>query len=208
MKKITKSELISEFITNVGDMLFYPALIAYALYFEKSALFLALIAASEHLPSILAPTYGYLVDKIDRKVRSLFIFGIIQALLFVIVAFIINDVSELVFTLLIVINFISGSLNRSYNATSMTLVLNELEGEEEVKQYRSMSISIRTVVMIIGQLVGAMLLLYISARSLAVVNVITFLLPILIILKFFKYYQRSEKSLRIKRASQKEETPL
>lgn len=208
MKKLTKSELISEFITHIGDMLFYPALIAYALYFDKSPMFLALIAASEHLPSILAPVYGYLADKVDKKVRSLFIIAVIQAILYLIVAFIINDVSELVFTLLIVINFISGSLNRSYNATSITLVINELKDENEIKQYRSMSISIRTVVMIIGQLLGAALLLYISAQSLAIINLISFLLPIFLVLKFLKYYRKSEESLRIKRAGIQTQTPL
>ncbi|MGE7908208.1 MFS transporter [Lysinibacillus xylanilyticus] len=208
MKKITKSELTSEFLTNVGDMLFYPALIAYALFFEKSALFLALIAASEHLPSILAPVYGYWVDKINRKIKALMIIGVIQAFLFIIVAFIINDVSVFVFYLLIIINFISGSLNRSYNATSMSLVLNELNEEEEIKKYRSMSISIRTIVMILGQLLGAALLLYISASFLAVINAITFLLPILLILKFLKYYKKTEETLKLKKEGLEDQNPF
>lgn len=200
IRKTYNSQVISEFISNLGDTLFFPVFISFAMQFEMSAVFLGLITISEYLPYVLAPFWGIFVDRNKKKIRLLYIAAVIQLVMYLILACLLNNnaVNVGLMIFMIILNFLTGCLNKVSNASSMALVLNIIDDEGEVKRFRSNAIGLKTVVTIAGQLLGAVLLTKFGATLLAGMNAISFCLPLLIILIFIKNYRYSEEMLNKK----------
>jgi MFS family permease len=200
LKKIRQtynSQIVSEFVSTLGDTLFFPVFIAFAMTFKVNTLFLTLITVSEYLPYILSPFMGTFVDRKKEKLSIVYAAAIFQTALYALLAFFLgsNGTSVALMFTMIVINFITGCLNKINNSAVMTLVLNIIEDEDELKIYRTKAVGANTVVIIAGQLLGALLLTKFGAQLLSIINAVTFLIPMLIIVALKKNYMYSQNLL-------------
>lgn len=197
IKKIYNSQIIAEFLSTLADTLFFPAMISIAIGFENSAFLLAAVTASEYLPYILSPLLGNFVDNIKKKVSIIYITSCLQSLLYLVTTFILfeNGKSQMLLFILIGFNFISGILNKINNTSQLVLVLNLIDDEDEIKAYRGNNIMAKTVVQIIGQFIGASLLIYMSMEAISLINAVLFLLPLLVLRKSFPSLMKSSENL-------------
>jgi hypothetical protein len=192
-RKVYSSQIVMEWVSTLGDMLFYPVFIAFAVTLEKSTIFLTLITVSEYLPYVLTSFFGMRVDKTKNKLGLIFLATCTQAVLYFLLSVILLGVSEandLVMIFMIILNFVSGCLNKITNASTLALVLNLIHDDDELKRYRSISVAATSVVQIVGQLFGAIGLAMIGASGMGFINSLTFVLPLLLVLKS-EYHSKS-----------------
>ena len=197
-RKVYSSQIVMEWVSTLGDMLFYPVFIAFAVTLEKSTIFLTLITVSEYLPYVLTSFFGMRVDKTKNKLGLIFLATCTQAVLYFLLSVILLGVSEandLVMIFMIILNFVSGCLNKITNASTLALVLNLIHDDDELKRYRSISVAATSVVQIVGQLFGAIGLAMIGASGMGFINSLTFVLPLLLVLKSLKLFRISQQEL-------------
>lgn len=197
-RKVYGSQIVMEWVSTLGDMLFYPVFIAFAVALEKSTIFLALITVSEYFPYVLTSFLGMRVDKTKNKLGLIFGATCTQAVLYCLLSIILLGVAEandLLMIFMISLNFVSGCLNKVANASSLSLVLNLIQDDDELKRYRSISVAATSVVQIVGQLFGAIGLAIIGAAGMGFINSLTFVLPLTFVLKFLKLFRISQDEL-------------
>lgn len=198
--KIAISEVFSELITSIGDKLFYPILVAYAFIIgqEQASLLLGGVVFTEYVSYVVAPYLGQYLDRVHKRINLYVIAYAIQAVMYIMSIFYLDYYTYTLFFILLVLNLVSGILNKVATAMSMSLVLNTLDNEGDIKQYRGNIMTVRTVVLVFGQLIGSLVLGVIGVKNVAFLNSITFLIPIAIVYYFYKDYKKSELSLRKK----------
>lgn len=198
--KIALSEIFSELITSIGDKLFYPILIAYAFIIGQgqASLLLGGVVFTEYASYVVAPYLGQYLDRVHKRINLYIISYAIQVIMYIAIIFYLDHYTYLLFFTLLFCNLVSGILNKVATAMSMSLVLNTLENEDDIKQYRGNVMTVRTFVLVFGQLIGALVLGVIGAKNVALLNSLTFAIPIAILYCFYKDYKQSELLLRKK----------
>ena len=197
-RKVYSSQIIMEWVSTLGDMLFYPVFIAFAVALEKSTVFLALITVSEYFPYVLTSFFGMRVDKTKNKLGLMFGATCTQAVLYCLLSITllgVADANDLLMIFMIILNFVSGCLNKITNASSLALVLNLIHDDNELKRYRLISVAATSVVQIVGQLFGAIGLAMIGAAGMGFINSLTFILPLILVLKFLNLFRISQEEL-------------
>lgn len=198
--KIALSEIFSELITSIGDKIFYPILIAYAFIIGQgqASLLLGGVVFTEYASYVVAPYLGQYLDRVHKRINLYIISYAIQVIMYIAIIFYLDHYTYLLFFTLLFCNLVSGILNKVATAMSMSLVLNTLENEDDIKQYRGNVMTVRTFVLVFGQLIGALVLGVIGAKNVALLNSLTFAIPIAILYCFYKDYKQSELLLRKK----------
>ncbi|MCM1039109.1 MAG: MFS transporter [Ruminococcus sp.] len=197
--------LVSDLISNFGDILYYLALLNYVLQIEQSNFAIAIINASEIIPILFSFLLGYFADQNRKRVAAIIKTLVVRIAVYLFVAIIIGFKPSLFIVMVVSFaNFISDLAgqyeNSLYYPISNQLVRDEVR--EEVMAFRqSLTMSLN----ILFQAVGGVLICYISFRHLAMINAFTFAVSMMIVVcsktEMRKYCQNEERAARKEKQS-------
>lgn len=187
MKKLFKNKLylkilVSDIISNFGDIVYYLALMNYALILPDSNLAISFITLSESLPFISTFLTGYFADKTKDKVKNIQLTLVIRIILYGIITYFIGLKPQMwILIMACVLNFfsdIAGQFENSlyYPITSRIVSKDDLEELIAFKQ------SIQSSTSILFETIGGILIAILSFRLLAFINVLSFIISLLIII--------------------------
>ncbi|MET3557966.1 MFS family permease [Streptococcus rupicaprae] len=190
MKKILTNKLFmgtfaSDLISNLGDTLYYLALMTYVLSLPDARFAIAAVSLSEILPMFLALPIGLKADKTREKLPAIFLTLVVRIILYAGLGLLMGFEPALWIVLVAcVINLISDLAGQYENGLFGPITLRILE-EEEREPAMAFKQTVRSISGLGFQLLGAILITLLTYQELAFVNAGTFALSavILVILR-------------------------
>lgn len=187
MKKILSNKLymttlISDNISNFGDILFYLALMSYVLQIPETKLAVALIGISEMIPVMLGSFLGYLADRYSKKVFGILASQFFRVALYALLGLLLGFKPQLWIVLVAILVNLCSDISGFFENALFRPVSLRLVSDEERPQAMGLSSSIAATGRIIFNSAGAFLLTWFSYQAISFINAITFLLAALIIL--------------------------
>lgn len=174
--KLWMSVLVSDLISNFGDVVFYLALMNYVLLLPDPKYAISIITLSETFPPLFSVFIGYIADKAKHKVTQIIGTQVIRSVLYVIVGLLLGFTPALWVVIVIAIinlisDFLGGYENSLYIPISVNLISNELR--EQASAFRQ---TISQVMGIVFKSISALLVVVISYQNLAYINAMSFAL--------------------------------
>lgn len=171
---------LSDIISNFGDTVYYLALMNYALFLPNPKLAISLITLSETIPYLGTFLTGYLGDKTAEKIKTIELTLLVRVAFYGLVALVIGF-SPAIWILIFVciINFLSDFAGQ-YENSLFYPISNRLiapQDREEVMAFRQ---SVSTSLTVVFQATGAILITWLTYRQLALINMASFLVALLI----------------------------
>lgn len=177
-----KKIIINNFISTLGDSMYYIALMTYAAQLDRPDLGIMLVSLSESLPYLLSLMMGSLADMSGRRTKKIIYTGLWRGGLYLLVGILIGfQPSMMILTGIALINFVSDIIGRFDNGL-WSPFLPFLVRTEDFEEAQGMKGAINQIVNMMSQFVGAFLLGLFSYRLLAFINSGTFFLTVLIVL--------------------------
>lgn len=185
--------ILNNFISTLGDSMYYIALMTYAAQFTNSSLAITIVSLSESIPFIFASPLGSLADMSENKATKIFYSGLIRGALYLSVGFLIGfQQSMMLLVGISLINFISDNVGKFSNSLFYPFVPLIVE-QDDLEEAQGLNGAIGNIVAIIAQFVGAYLLGIFSYQLLAIINSMTFFATALIVLSMKKSLDILEK---------------
>lgn len=191
MKKILSNKLwisvlISDLISNFGDVVFYLALMNYVLVLPEPKYAISIITLSETLPPLFSVFLGYFADKAKHKVAKIIGTQVIRSVLYVIVGLLLGFTPALWVVVVIafinlISDFLGGFENCLYVPISVNLISNDLR--EQASAFRQ---TVSQVMNVVFKSVSALLVVLISYQNLAYINALSFVLAASVMLLISK----------------------
>lgn len=180
--KLWMSVLVSDLISNFGDVVFYLALMNYVLLLPDAKYAISIITLSEMVPPLFSVVIGYIADKSKNKVNHIILTQLFRVVLYGIVGLLLGLTPSLLVVMIIsILNFFSdfagGYENLLYVPLSVEIVSNELR-----EQSSAFKQTVSQITRVIFQSVSAILVVVISYQNLAFINAGTFLISALIMI--------------------------
>lgn len=180
--KLWVSVLVSDLISNFGDVVFYLALMNYVLLLPDAKYAISIITLSEMVPPLFSVVIGYIADKSKNKVNHIILTQLFRVVLYGIVGLLLGLTPSLLVVMIIsILNFFSdfagGYENLLYVPLSVEIVSNELR--EQASAFKQ---TVSQITRVIFQSVSAILVVVISYQNLAFINAGTFLISALIMI--------------------------
>lgn len=205
MKELLKNRLyitslISDIISNIGDIMFYLALVNYVVFLESPEYGVAILTISETLPGIFAIFLGYFADKSINRVNKIALTLVIRSFLYIIIGFLMGYSPALwIVIVAAVINFLSDIIGQYESSLFLPISLKVVPNELREKSIAFKS-SIVSTINIIARVFGILLIGILSYSMIAYINSATFIIALLIFLTIYKplknIYKDEEKSLK------------
>ncbi|MGY3702933.1 hypothetical protein BW731_04490 [Vagococcus martis] len=193
--------ILNNFISTLGDSMYYIALMTYAAQFTNSSLAITIVSLSESIPFIFASPLGSVADMSENKATKIFYSGLIRGVLYLSVGVLIGfQQSMMLLVGISLINFISDNVGKFSNSLFYPFVPLIVE-QDDLEEAQGLNGAISNIVAIIAQFVGAYLLGLFSYQLLAVINSMTFFATALIVLSMKKSLDTLEKEHLDKRES-------
>lgn len=187
MKKILSNKLwisvlISDLISNFGDVVFYLALMNYVLVLPESKYAISIITLSETLPPLFSVFIGCFADKAKNKVTQIIGTQVVRSILYVMVGLLLGFTPALWVVIVIAIinaisDFLGGYENSLYIPISVNLISNDLR--EQATAFKQ---TLSQVMGVVFKSVSALLVVLISYQNLAYINALSFALAALVML--------------------------
>lgn len=185
MKKLLANRLyltlwVSDIISNFGDTVYYLALMNYALFLPNPKLAISLITLSETIPYLGTFLTGYLGDKTAEKIKTIELTLLVRVLFYGLVALVMGFSPAMWILLFVcIVNFLSDFAGQYENSLFYPISnrLIDPQDREEVMAFRQ---SISTSLTVVFQATGAILITWLTYRQLALINMASFLLALLI----------------------------
>lgn len=187
MKKILSNKLwisvlISDLISNFGDVVFYLALMNYVLVLPEPKYAISIITLSETLPPLFSVFIGYFADKAKNKVTQIIGTQVVRSILYVMVGLLLGFTPALWVVIVIAIinvisDFLGGYENSLYIPISVNLISNDLR--EQATAFKQ---TLSQVMGVVFKSVSALLVVLISYQNLAYINALSFALAALVML--------------------------
>ncbi|MGT2742939.1 MFS transporter [Streptococcus plurextorum] len=180
--KIFMATFVSDMLSNFGDSLYYLALMNYVLLLPNASFALGIVTLSESLPILTRFIMGVVADKTKNKLDTILLTQIFRVLLYVIVGVTMGFEPSLWIVLVaVVINLLSDLSGQyeTYLFTPISLRVVSHEDREGAMAFRQASSS---MLQIVFQASGAVLVAIMSYQTLAFFNAGTFLVSALIML--------------------------
>lgn len=185
--------ILNNFISTLGDSMYYIALMTYATQFTHSSLAITIVSLSETIPFIFASPLGSLADMSSNKSTKIFYSGIIRGLLYLSVSFLIGfQQSMMLLVGISLINFVSDNIGKYSNSLFFPFIPLIVE-QDDIEEAQGLNGAISQVVAIIAQFVGAYLLGLFSYQLLALINSMAFFITAFIVLSMKKTLDSLEK---------------
>ncbi|MBF0715896.1 MFS transporter [Gemelliphila palaticanis] len=205
MKELLKNRLYitsltSDIISNIGDIMFYLALVNYVVFLESPEYGVAILTISETLPGIFAIFLGYFADKSINRVNKIALTLVISSFLYMIIGFLMGYSPALwIVIVAAVINFLSDIIGQYESSLFLPISLKVVPNELREKSIAFKS-SIVSTINIIARVFGILLIGILSYSMIAYINSATFIIALLIFLTIYKplknIYKDEEKSLK------------
>lgn len=180
--KLWISVLISDLISNFGDVVFYLALMNYVLVLPEPKYAISIITLSETLPPLFSVFIGYFADKAKNKVTQIIGTQVVRSILYVTVGLLLGFTPALWVVIVIAIinvisDFLGGYENSLYIPISVNLISNDLR--EQATAFKQ---TLSQVMGVVFKSVSALLVVLISYQNLAYINALSFALAALVML--------------------------
>ncbi|CRH90957.1 H+ Antiporter protein [Chlamydia trachomatis] len=194
---------INQWFSNLGDTIFYLAFINYVSSYSFAPLAIFLITLSETIPQILQVFLGVVADFQKSRVSKYIIISFAKFLLYTGVAVVLmwTNFSILSVALICMINFLSDSLG-FFASSMLTPIYVRIMGDD-ITEGMGFRQATSSIVRILGNLGGGILLGIIDIGHFALINALTFLVAFIgisLIRKKMNYIEKeidSTKSLTI-----------
>lgn len=181
MKKVVNNKLfmvslISDIISDFGDILFYLALMNYVLEIDsgKMEASISIVSLSEAIPLFIAFIIGNYADKRKYKVQGIINSLIFRFLLYIILAvFLIKSPTFYILVLASLINLIS-DISGLYENNLNSFVLKYIVKNEDRESTMAFRESIKESLTLFFKFIGGILIMYLSYSGLALLNASTF----------------------------------
>lgn len=180
MLKIIKNKTLQTIVSanlfaTLGVSIFNIILLTYAKSFFTSHLFVSIVSIALIIPSIFGGMTGKMADQTQQKTNWLILTKIIQVILYLFLAQIINHKIVFVFYLVVGINLISDIIG-NYGGNLLTIIIQDRIEDRSRQQTMGLNSAISTLVEPLGQSVGVFVITQTHNYSLAgLINALTFL---------------------------------
>lgn len=176
--------VLSSFFDDLGSTIYNLVFVVFAASIANSKLAVGVASFIQYIPTICALFIAMQADKTKNKKLWLLLLGYIQAILFIMVAFLSKESSWLVFSIVCFINILSDCIAEYRRGLVLPMFQSHIPEEELMEAY-SFDQVISQITLISGQTLGVWLLT-ISHNNfffLATINAISFLLSSMVLLK-------------------------
>ena len=176
--------VLSSFFDDLGSTIYNLVFVVFAASMANSKLAVGVASFIQYIPTIFALFIAMQADKTKNKKLWLLLLGYIQAILFIMVAFLSKESSWLVFSIVCFINILSDCIAEYRRGLVLPMFQSHIPEEELMEAY-SFDQVISQITLISGQTLGVWLLT-ISHNNfffLATINAISFLLSSMVLLK-------------------------
>lgn len=188
---------MSDWLSVIGDSIFYLALISFASSLSDSALAISLVTISETLPDALSFCSGYLCDKTSKKFTADIACAFIRAGIYFVVAILFAESSGwYLLCLVLLLNVVSDFLG-CYSDNLRFPEIYAIVPDEEFESSNGFSSGIYYSFDVISKLLGGMVLIALKYdyTSFALINAGTFILCGLFMLHVKKSVQSKIESI-------------
>ena len=175
---------MSSFFDDLGSTIYNLVFVVFATSMANSKLAVGVASFIQYIPTICALFIAMQADKTKNKKLWLLLLGYIQAVLFIMVAFLSKENSWLVFSIVCFINILSDCIAEYRRGLVLPMFQSRIPEEDLMEAY-SFDQVISQITLISGQTLGVWLLT-ISHNNfffLATINAISFLLSSMVFSK-------------------------
>lgn len=198
--KTFRNLISGEFLSLIGDVLFFPILLIIASQSSNVGLMTGLVTLSETLPILITAFIFPLMEKLHRRYYFLVGTYIFRFGIYGVVALLLRTPTDMLLIgviLLNVISDISGNLIKHTQISFISDMTQESETEEEVTTKFSQMMGVSQVVQssssLIGIVIGGVLISWLLPSYIAMINAGTFVLGALVISASRKSFLRYDK---------------
>ncbi|MGX6979938.1 hypothetical protein ACWN8V_11960 [Vagococcus elongatus] len=189
-----RKTIINNFISTLGDSMYYIALMTYAAQLDRPDFGIMLVSLSESLPYLFSLMMGSLADMSGQRTKKIIYTGLWRGGLYFLVGILIGfKPSMMILAGITLINFVSDIIGK-FDAGLWAPFLPFLVSAEDFEEAQGMKGAINQIVNMMSQFVGAFLLGIFSYRLLAFINSFTFFLTVLIVLTIVSELLQIEKN--------------
>lgn len=187
MRKILKNQLylkvlLSDLISNLGDTLYFIALMTYVTELKDSNLAVSIINLSETIPILFTVFFGIIADRTLNKVETIIKTLWIRVGLYLVVAMVMNfKASIMVVILASMVNLVSDTLGQFENGLFYP-ISNRVVEKSEREEAMAFRQTVTSTMNIVNQSLGAFLITILSFFHLALINSLTFAISLFIML--------------------------
>ena len=187
MRKILKNQLylkvlLSDLISNLGDTLYFIALMTYVTELKDSNLAVSIINLSETIPILFTVFFGIIADRTLNKVETIIKTLWIRVGLYLVVAMVMNfKASIMVVILASMVNLVSDTLGQFENGLFYP-ISNRIVEKSEREEAMAFRQTVTSTMNIVNQSLGAFLITILSFFHLALINSLTFAISLFIML--------------------------
>ncbi|WEV45079.1 MFS transporter [Streptococcaceae bacterium ESL0687] len=186
---------INEWISILGDTMFYLAFINYVSAYKFAPLAVLLITISETIPQIIQIFTGVAADFQKNRIKKYTIIALIKFILYTFVAIILlgSEFGILSVFLICGINLVSDTLG-TFSGAMLTPIYMRIISDD-MTQAMGFKQATSSLVRMFGNLLGGVLVGFISIGNFAAINALTFLLVFLGILLIKKDLIKYEEEI-------------
>lgn len=172
----------SQFISSIGDVLFYPILLILATKSSNVALMTGLVTLSETIQPLINLVILPRISLVKKRFHVLCSTYIIRFFVYFIIAILLMQQTDFVFLIIILLNVFSDVLGGSisYIRTDYMVNITEDTAEEQTKftQMVGLSQTTNSVSQLIGLSLGGVLIVIFAPVHIAIINAFTFLIGV------------------------------
>lgn len=193
--RIYRQITINGWVSALGDTLFYLAFMNHVSSYDFAPQAIFWISLSETLPTILSFFIGSLADFQTQRIKKSLVISATKVILYSLATVILMgwDFSLLVVFLVCLINLLSDSLSSFGGSMTGPIYMKVIA--EDMTEALGFGQATRSVVSIMGNVIGAILLGFISIQALSVLNVLTFVFAFVGVLTIRRGMESFEKEL-------------
>ncbi|WP_061598942.1 MFS transporter [Streptococcus oralis] len=187
---------INQWISTVGDTIFYLAFLNYVADASFAPLAILLITISETVPQVLQIFLGVLADFQHHRVLKYTVISLVKFVLYAIVAFLLSGQSfslSLVFFICLM-NLLSDTLSY-FSGAMLTPIFIRIIGKEHLTEAIGFKQSTVSLVRTISNILGGILLGILSIQFISLLNALTFLIAFVGILFIKNDLLKVEKTI-------------
>lgn len=187
---------INQWISTVGDTIFYLAFLNYVADASFAPLAILLITISETVPQVLQIFLGVLADFQHHRVLKYTAISLVKFVLYAIVAFLLSGQSfslSLVFFICLM-NLLSDTLSY-FSGAMLTPIFIRIIGKEHLTEAIGFKQSTVSLVRTISNILGGILLGILSIQFISLLNALTFLIAFVGILFIKNDLLKVEKTI-------------
>lgn len=172
--KLYLSILGLDLLSNLGDTLYYLALMNYVLLLPDTKYALALVSFSETFPILSGIFWGYLADKTSKKVNTIIATQVFRLLLYILVGRVMSFQPALwVVIVAAFVNLLAAMAGQYENGLYIPISL-RLVSDQDREMATAFSSSLKSTFSILFNASGAILIGIMSYSQLAYINAATF----------------------------------